>query len=402
MSDSATNSPSPPTPPTPLTPIVLVTFLASLGTGVLWNGLSFIAESEYAYNRQATFTLSLAQGLAYVIAAFLAGRILRALESRLSPRTVLALVFGVQAIVAPLAMLIHTEWTLWTVALLISATSALQWPVIESYLTAGRVGSAMRSALGWWNVVWMSAVAMALVGTGPVIAAGYAMWAIAAMAPIGILCAAILLAFRREPGAHHVDEAQPVPSGYAAQLHAARILLPVSYVVVAAMSPLMPFITERITPGMKTLVAATWLIARLAAAAALWRTHGWHGKWMTLLVAGLLVTCGFAVAVLAPSTPLLVAGLAAFGVGQGIIYYAAIYYAMAVGHADVDAAGTHEGLIGVGYAIGPAIGLITTLAASDDLARNKLFVIVIWLVIALAAWPAIRPWYRERRRVIAA
>ena len=40
------------------------------------------------------------------------------------------------------------------------------------------------------------------------------------------------------------------------------------------------------------------------------------------------------------------------------IYTGAIYYAMAVGHSEVDAGGTHEALIGVGYTVGPACGLV--------------------------------------------
>ena len=45
------------------------------------------------------------------------------------------------------------------------------------------------------------------------------------------------------------------------------------------------------------------------------------------------------------------------GVGMGAVYYAALYYGLAVGHADVDAGGTHEGLIGVGYCLGPLVAL---------------------------------------------
>jgi len=40
------------------------------------------------------------------------------------------------------------------------------------------------------------------------------------------------------------------------------------------------------------------------------------------------------------------------------IYYASLYYVMAVGQSEVDASGTHEGLIGAGYAVGPVAGLI--------------------------------------------
>jgi hypothetical protein len=38
---------------------------------------------------------------------------------------------------------------------------------------------------------------------------------------------------------------------------------------------------------------------------------------------------------------------------MGMVYFSALYYAMSVGHAQVDAGGTHEALIGSGYTIGP-------------------------------------------------
>jgi hypothetical protein len=79
---------------------------------------------------------------------------------------------------------------------------------------------------------------------------------------------------------------------------------------------------------------------------------------------------GFALAMLAPTlgTPnaeglnqvgvtLLVAGLSLAGIGIAVTYYGALYYAMAVGNADVDAGGKHEALIGVGYMVGPLCGL---------------------------------------------
>ena len=69
---------------------------------------------------------------------------------------------------------------------------------------------------------------------------------------------------------------------------------------------------------------------------------------------------------------------------------------MAVGNAEVDAAGTHEALIGLGYFIGPGIGLLSTLASADEVVRNRIFVLAIWALMALAAAPILRPWRRER------
>jgi hypothetical protein len=87
------------------------------------------------------------------------------------------------------------------------------------------------------------------------------------------------------------------------------------------------------------------------------------------------------------------AGLVCLGVGLGVVYYAALYYAMAVGHAQVDAGGTHEALIGAGYTVGPAAGL-----AGSAIAGAVGIVGVVWAVVGLAGIPAVRPYLAARRR----
>jgi NADH:ubiquinone oxidoreductase subunit 6 (subunit J) len=71
----------------------------------------------------------------------------------------------------------------------------------------------------------------------------------------------------------------------------------------------------------------------------------------------MLLTAGFACAVAAPNEWGIALGLFALGLGQGTIYYSAIYYGLAVGAAEVDAGGIHEALVGAGYFMGPALGL---------------------------------------------
>ena len=134
------------------------------------------------------------------------------------------------------------------------------------------------------------------------------------------------------------------------------------------------------------------------------------------------MTLGFAMIVTAMSLPLMLAGFAAFGAGMGIVYYAALYYAMAVGRAEVDAGGTHEGLIGLGYSIGPLTGLISLAlasamsrstgeggdsaatraanlanAAADQHRFNTLVVAIVWGLIALGAVGIVRTYLKARR-----
>ncbi|MFB0986372.1 MAG: hypothetical protein QMB94_08725, partial [Phycisphaerales bacterium] len=88
-----------------------------------------------------------------------------------------------------------------------------------------------------------------------------------------------------------------------------------------------------------------------------------------------------------------VGALIVFGLGQAVVYYAAMYYVMRVGDADIDAASTHEGLIGVGYGIGPAAAL-----AGVVIGGGGAIIAASLALPALTAWPAIRPYLRSRRR----
>jgi hypothetical protein len=94
-------------------------------------------------------------------------------------------------------------------------------------------------------------------------------------------------------------------------------------------------------------------------------------------------------------------GFGTFGAGLGVVYHAALYYAMSVGLAEVDAGGTHEALIGGGYALGPLVGLGGMgLAQGADRpgAEAQVIVALVWSCVALAGAAAVQPYLRARRQ----
>ena len=122
------------------------------------------------------------------------------------------------------------------------------------------------------------------------------------------------------------------------------------------------------------------------------RPLGHAGGWRGAALAG-----GLALVLVAPSLAGVVAGLVLFGAGMGITYYAALYYALAVGHAAVDAGGTFEALIGLGYCVGPLLGLCGQLAPGAAAPARPP-----WpspgRPPGLIAVPALRPYLQARRR----
>ncbi|MCP3904732.1 MAG: MFS transporter [Planctomycetes bacterium] len=379
---------------TPLWSVLSVTFFASLGTGVFWNAISFIAKHAYGFEQERTLVLYLVMGATYTVGAAMAGRITRACARWMWPRTLLVVVILVQVALCLLPVLASGEWALWCAVFGVSFASSIIWPVTESYLTAGRHGKAMRSSIGYFNLTWMFAVAVPLLLMPPIIE-HHAQWAVGAQAFVNLVALLPLRWFARAPG-HH-DEAQAeanVTPEYALLLRSARVLLPLSYVLNAALSPILPYRFEAIGADimLETPVTATWMLVRLVACAVMWRVGFWHGRWGTLLLAAAAMTGGFGLVVLAENLAIMLAGFAIFGIGMGGVYYAALYYAMAVGRAEVDAGGTHEALIGFGYTVGPIAGL-----AGTALGGGAAIVGIVWGLVGVGALGAARPYLAARR-----
>jgi hypothetical protein len=189
-----------------------------------------------------------------------------------------------------------------------------------------------------------------------------------------------------------------VSAEYPMLLRSARVLLPTSYLLNAAMSPILPYRFAQLREEMEfsiqmeTPAAATWMVCRVVAMLVMWRVGFWHGRWGTLLLGGATMTGGFGLVVLAPDLWWLLVGLGVLGVGLGMVYYAALYYAMSVGRAEVDAGGTHEALIGMGYSLGPLAGLLGT-----AIGGGAAVVGIVWAMVGLGAASALQPYRRARR-----
>ncbi|MHC4413833.1 MAG: MFS transporter [Planctomycetota bacterium] len=383
---------------TSLPAVLALTFLCSLGTGVFWHGVPFIAKHTYGFGQTRNLVLYAVMGAIYTLGAFGAGPMTRRLERWVTTRGILAVTVSVQALLCLGPVVFRGQWALWLAVIGVTFLSSIIWPVIESYLTAGRHGPSMRSAIGWFNLTWAPAIALPLLLMAPFLEK-HGEWTIGGFTVANVLALVALARFAPRPGHHDPDLADAhVAPEYPFLLRSARVLLPLSYVLNAAMNPILPYRFEALNVAVwwETPATATWTIVRVAAFLLMWRLRFWHGRWGTLVLGAAAMTGGFALVVLGPSLPLMLAGFGCLGVGLGVIYNAALYYAMSVGRARVEAGGTHEGLIGAGYAVGPLAGL-----AGIAIAGGPGVVAVVWGILALAGIPALRP-YRDavKRRAI--
>ncbi len=373
------------TPMTPLSAVMVFTFLNSLGGGVVTTGFSFLSESAYGFSPGQNYWLGLAQGVTYIVGALGVGPVMTAAmrrSRRVSPRLVLGLLTVALAMLCALPWLISSvgmkaSWPFWVLVTGYSVLTGVLWPVTESYLSGGRSGPVLRSATGLFNVVWSSALVVAYWAMGPMLGS-HALLVIVGVGALHLTSIGLLGSFTVRPAEHVHEEHSPTPEVYPRLLAVFRMQLPTSYLVYSALTPFLPLACAElgITTDWKTPLVSVWLASRVLTFAVLQRWHGWHGRWATTLVGSMLLLTGFGVAVLstaaaahwgigrAGGVAALVLGLAVFGVGMGVIYSSAIYYALAVGRAEVDAGGKHEALIGAGYGAGPVCGLVAVAAAN--------------------------------------
>jgi hypothetical protein len=375
--------------------VVLVTTLGSVSGGVFWTGVFFVTREHYRFSPVENLTLALVMGTGYALVARSAGAVSRSFEHA-GVRRLAALGFVAWAAAASLPALITSRFGMWLGALLGAAIPGVIWPVMESYLGGGRHGPALRRGLGIYNLTWTFGTAVPLLAFP---------W-LTRLSPLGplylctltnLLAVAALTRLPRRVAPSRAEHAEAaVGREYPALLTASSWLLPVSYLLLSALSPILPHrLSELGTPVPPALVAATWMVARFASLGAMATLPYWHGRWGTLVAGCAALLAGVALTLLASTLPVVVAGLALFGAGLGITYFCSIYYALAVGHAAVDAGGGFESLIGVGYMLGPLVGLSGQLMPSGFEERGT--VLLAWVAALAGGAAAARPYFAARR-----
>lgn len=376
--------------------MLLVTALGSVSGGVFWTSVFFVTREYYRFSPAENLTLALIMGTGYALVARSAGALSAKFE-RWGARRLAAVAFIACALAAAVPVLVTTRAGIWLGALLGAAIPGVIWPIMESFLGGGRHGPELRRALGPYNLTWTFCVSVPLL-IFPLLTRVH---------PLGPLLLCTLCNFTAalvvstllppRPAPAHPEHAEAaIGREYPALLAASNWLLPVSYLLLSTLSPILPHrLSELGTPIPATLVAASWMLARFASLAAMAALPYWHGRWGTLVVGTAALLAGVALTLLANSLGFVVCGLVLFGVGLGITYFCAIYYALAVGHAAVDAGGGFEALIGVGYMLGPAVGLSGQALPSGF--EESGTVALAWAVALAAGAVAARPYFVVRR-----
>lgn len=345
-----------------LSRLLALTFIESFATICVERGVYFFTHDRLAFGDVANLLLALAFGVAYAGGALLSHRLsLRWREKHL----LVAIIAGQLLVHAAMAGGPTHTWVVVAGSVALGLLNGLKWPIIESYISAGQNPLAVAGAIGRFNVSWAAAVPLSLLVVGPLVEWGPpALFIVPAAINAASLwlCRPLSLRPAYLPPDHPERAAPASLARLGALLNASRWLMLSSYIAMFIIAPLTPGIFAGLGFGLQTATALAALldVARVAAFVTLGLWGRWHGRAWPIWAGMLALPAGFFLVVLWPATSTVIAGELIFGLAAGTIYYGALYYAMLVKNAAVDAGGMHEALIGAGFAAGPLAGLLAT------------------------------------------
>ena len=378
--------------------LLLVTFLESFATICVERGVYFYSSNALKFQDIDNLWLALAFGAAYVVGALSSHPLSRLLPEK---RLLLATLAG--------QCLMHLTLTCWPTPTIIYVCSTLlgflngaKWPVLESYISAGKTPKEQSSAVGQFNVAWALSVPLALFATGPMLA----LWLpclFLVPAIINIACLFLSTSVPLQPAHLPHDHVERPTVDQTVRLNSLlvsnRWMMLISYAMMFLLAPLLPGILKPMCD--KTLapaISGLMDVVRVSSFFVLGRWTFWHGRSSVVLWSMLVMPLGFFMILFGGNLPVIIAGELFFGIAAGTIYYGALYYAMVVKNASVEGGGAHEGLIGLGFVIGPAIGLVGIMLQSqlhgDKVLGNLIGVGPILLLCTVAA---ILPLWKLRR-----
>lgn len=383
---------------TPLWAVLLMVFINSGASGVTFNGISFICSELFKYELGMNCAMGVMIGLTYIVGALATGPLTRILERKLRCNTrqiLIGLLLAAAFLhLIPLAVWVQQGWkptlavqiAIWLFVGLYSTLCGGLWPIVESFMSGGRSPRELPRSIGRFNVVWSASLVLSMFALGilpdQVVEFGNSLsrgdGVMLTLAFMGLLHGAsiiTLLGFNKHPGKsetqfasnQHAHDSDPRRAAYPKLLTIHRAILPMSYTVSYALLPFLPTMTKHLglAESSGPIFSAIWLFARPLTFLFLDRWTAWHGTKLTAWLGSALIGSGFALCILCTLLPngsvalaMAALGLVAFGAGMAMIYVAALYYGLEVGHAEVDAGGTHEALIGAGYTLGPVCGLL--------------------------------------------
>ena len=376
--------------------LLLIAFFESFVTILDERGAYFFCKQRLQFGSTENLWLALTFGAGYVLAAWKAHWTATRIGERRQLTIVIALLVGVHVwlyfFVSPVVMFVAMA--------LLGVANGAKWPVLEGFLASGLTPSQTAKVMGRFNITWAAAVPLALAASGPLIDLNpTALFAVGGCMSLLGLGLAFMLPQHPAPPLEGHDSAgrHEHPEHLAGLLVASRWVMLAVYISVFVFAPLAPEIFERLGCSEQLAPATSGVldVMRFAAFASLGFWQGWRGRARWLAVTMVALPLGFFMVILGTNLPVVIVGEMLFGFAAGMSYSSAMYCAMVVKEASVDAGGGHESMIGLGLMIGPLAGLAAEeiRGATGSLAQG--YVTSMALVLGVCIIAAIRALYKR-------
>jgi len=373
-------------------------FIESFATVCVEGGMWFLTREAWGFSAVANLWLALIFGTCYVIGSQMSHR----LACRMGEKKLLVSTLAAQAIVHAAIGIWLGPVSIYIGVGLLGTVHGAKWPVIESYVSAGHTPAMTAKAVGRFNVAWSAALPLALIPAGSIIA----VWAPGLLLlPAALNLISLVLVLPLESSPIHLPDDHPerLPAGrlrrYQALMGWARWQMLGCYAAMWVLMALLPHVFGRLgfTVRTATVLAAVLHVMRLVTFATLQRYSGWRNRALPLAIVIVTLPTSFFMALFGPNVAVVVCGEILFGWTAGMAYTAALYYGMVVGNASVGAGGKHEGLIGLGFTIGPAAGLIGSFVVGSAAGGMVLGIAPLFAVCAAGALQTARSLWPGRR-----
>ncbi len=355
--------------------VLVLTVFENISTALAEHGTFFYTHEKLAFGALPNLALGVVSGLCYVIGAAKS----HAFSRRLGERNVLLGTMVLQIVTAGLmaflalpmvldrGVMSTLEVSVWLSVLfcVLSLLFGVKWPVIESYLAAGQTPAESASSVGWFNLGWSGGVVVAVAVAGWLLKV-WAPWLFVVPVITSVLAIGLVLRWPARPV--HLENDHPqrpsavVLSRYGRLLVSSRWQMFTSYALYFVMVPLFPIVFRDLGVGvaMATVFASMVALARFLTFAAMHRWKGWHGRPVLLWVGLVLAPLSAWAVLVGDALWVVVVGQLVFGFSAGLCYFSALYYALVIHNAGVEAGGDHEAVIGAGFVVGPVVGLGAT------------------------------------------
>lgn len=347
----------------------------SFGTAFYFYYLFFLMEKQFGFGNLENLFVSAVHGLVYVPAAWLAGRF----GQRHGFRKSLAIGFSGMVAALALASALPSAPAQIMCMLVWTVSMCFIWPSLQALVTEGESPLGVPRMVGIYNLVWSGASAVAYFAGGAIVEK-LGMRSLYFL-PLGIhgaqLGALAWLSWKLKQFPAAALQTAPAPSGNGALSGNGKIELnprpiartrrflrmawaanPFAYVAINTVAALIPGLarTLELSPMFAGFFCSIWFFTRWFAFLALWLWPGWHYRADWFFGAFILLVASFALMLLVPSLPVVIAAEVGFGLATGLIYYSSLYYSMDAGEAKGEHGGLHEAAIGLGIFLGPAVG----------------------------------------------